>query len=108
MNQFHGVRQGIQRGTLGGNNPPADDVYCAALLAATRLLKFMLGGRSTRHLALVVLGSFRELRNGDIVSKKMRRNTTQGMQRHPASNLVHFFRRQLASATTIQYSVRHE
>ncbi|HEY2168202.1 MAG TPA: hypothetical protein VGJ30_01145 [Candidatus Angelobacter sp.] len=48
------------------------------------------------------------LRNGVIVSKKMRRNTTQGMQRQTAGNLVHFFSRQLASATTIQYSVRHK
>jgi hypothetical protein len=57
---------------------------------------------------LLYLGPFPELRNGVIVSKKMRRNTTQGMQRRTAGNLAHFFRLQLARATTIQYSVRHK
>src|SRR5215472_2430937 len=66
------------------------------------------GFQTTRHPALVVSGSFRELRSRVIVSKKMRRKTAQGMQRQTAGNLVHFFRRHFASATAIQYSVRHE
>jgi hypothetical protein len=63
------------------------------------------GGTSTRHPAIV---STWGLRNGVVVSKKLRWNTTQGMQRQTAGNPVHFFTRQLASATTIQYSVRHK
>lgn len=68
----------------------------------------MPGAAWQRHPALLYMSSLPELGNAALIVYRETRGTNGKGALTAAGNPVEFFRRQLASATATQYSVRHE